>query len=332
EEPRRATEKIIARLLAGDQGLDGRLSPLLALLNLPIDDPGWEALDPSQRRWRTLDTLKRLWMGQASERPVCMIIENLHWIDSETQAFIDSLIESLPHHRVLLIVTYRPAYSHSWATKPFYSEIALSPLSVEGSQTLARALVGNDATLRSVHDWLMERAEGNPLFLQEMFRTLLETGVLIDDRGAYVLVEPLPTVKIPPTVQAVLAARIDRLSAADKSLLQCAAVIGKDVPLLLLEAIAGFDRDALIDVLGRLRSAEFLYESALFPELVYTFTHALTHEVAYASLLHDRRRALHQAVVRAMENLYPNHVADHIDMFAHHAFHGELWSQAATYL
>jgi len=332
EEPRRATEKVISRLLGGDKGVEGMLSPLLALLSLPIDDPGWEALDPSQRRWRTLDTLKRLWIGQASERPVCMIIENLHWIDSETQAFIDSVVDSLPHHRVLLVVTYRPAYSHSWATKSGYSEIALAPLSVEGSRTLARALVGNDASLRSVHDWLMERAEGNPLFLQEMFRTLLETRVLIGDRGVYLLVDPLPTVKIPPTVQAVLATRMDRLSTTDKALLQCAAVIGKDVPLALLEAVSGFDRDGLVDALGRLRSAEFLYESALFPELVYAFTHALTHEVAYATLLHDRRRALHQAVVRAMENLYPNHVADHIDMFAHHAFHGELWSQAATYL
>jgi class 3 adenylate cyclase/tetratricopeptide (TPR) repeat protein len=332
EDPRRVTEKVINRLLSADPGLEATLPPLLALLNLPTDDPGWQALDSSQRRRRTLDSLKRLWTGQASERPVCMVLENLHWVDSETQAFVDSMIESLPDHRVFLVVTHRPEYRHPWATKSYYSQIALAPLSVESSQRLARSLVGDDATLRPVHHLLMERAEGNPLFLEEMLRALVETAVLVGERGAYRLAQPLPTTQIPPTVQAVLAARMDRLSTQDKALLQCAAVIGKDAPLFLLEAIAGLDRDAVLDALGRLRSAEFVYETALFPELVYTFTHALTHEVAYATLLHGRRRILHQAVVRAIEARYPNHLDDHVDTLAHHAFHGELWREAATYL
>ena len=323
---------MISRLLGADPGLEAALPAFLALLNVPVDDPGWQALDPPQRRRRTLDMLKRLWIGAAQVRPLCIILENLHWIDAETQAFLESFVESLSSHRVLLVVTYRPEYRHPWASRSYYAQITLNPLSLESAHRLARSLVGDDDTLRPAHHLIVERAAGNPLFLEEVLRDLVETGVLVGDRGAYRLNGPLPTTQIPVTVQAVLAARIDRLPAGDKAVLQCAAVIGKDVPLALLEAIVGLEREALQESLGRLQAAEFLYDTALFPDLAYTFTHALTHEVAYAGLLHERRGLLHQSVVRAIEGLYPSGLAEHVDTLAHHAFHGELWAPAAAYL
>src|SRR5262249_11492362 len=140
---------------------------------------------------------------------------------------------------------------------------------------------------------LIERTEGNPFFLEEIVRTLIETRMLVGERGAYGLAKPFESAQVPATVQAVLAARIDRLGPEDKRLLQSASVIGKDVPYPLLQAIAELPENALKQGLARLQAAEFLYETSLFPDSEYTFKHALTHEVAYGSLLQERRRALH---------------------------------------
>lgn len=332
DEARRITEKVISRLLGVDPGLTASLPALLALLDVPVDDPRWHDLEPPQRRQQTLDMLQRLWNGAARVRPLCIILENLHWIDGETQAFLDSFVASLSAHRVLLIVTYRPEYQHPWASKPYYTQITLYPLSPDSAGRLARSLLGDDDALWLVRQLIVERTEGNPMFLEELLRDLVETRVLVGGRGAYKLGQPLPSTQIPLTVQAVLAARIDRLSAGDKAVLQCAAVIGKDVPFVILEAIAGLDREALLESMARLQASDFLYGTTVFPDPQYSIKHALTHEVAYASLLHERRRLLHQAVARAIEGLYPGGLADHVDTLAHHCFHGELWVAAAAYL
>ena len=178
---------------------------------------------------------------------------------------------------------------------------------------------------------LIERTEGNPFFLEESVRTLVETGVLVGEPGAYRLAQALPTIQVPATVQAVLAARIDRLPPEEKRLLQTAAVIGTEVPLPLLQAIAELPEDALHRGLAHLQAAEFLYETRLFPEREYTFKHALTHEVAYSSLLLERRRALHARIVEALEALAGERVAEQVDRLAHHALRGEVWDKAVTY-
>ena len=179
---------------------------------------------------------------------------------------------------------------------------------------------------------MIARTEGNPFFLEESVRSLVETGSLLGERGAYRLAQPLPAIQVPATVQAVLAARIDRLPAGDKALLQTASVVGKDVPFGLLQAIAGKAEDELLAGIEHLRAAEFLYEAAIFPEPEYTFKHALTHEVAYGSLLHDRRRTLHSQIVETIERLYPDRLAEHIERLAHHALRGEAWAKALAYL
>ena len=179
---------------------------------------------------------------------------------------------------------------------------------------------------------MIERTEGNPFFLEESVRTLVETRVLVGERGNYHLEKKVESTQVPATVQAVLAARIDRLPLEEKQLLQSAAVIGKDVPFAILQAVTELSDEKLRRGLNHLQGAEFLYETSLFPDLEYTFKHALTHEVAYGSLLHERQRALHARIVEAIEALYPDRLIEQVERLAHHAARGEVWGKALTYL
>ena len=207
----------------------------------------------------------------------------------------------------------------------------LDPLPPERADELLQALLGDDAQLHPLKRLLIERTEGNPFFLEESVRTLVETHVLVGERGAYRVAQALPTIQVPATVQAVLAARIDRLPPEEKRLLQTAAVIGTEVPFPLLQAIAELPEEALHRGLAHLQAAEFLYETRLFPDHEYTFKHALTHEVAYGSLLQERRRVLHARLVEALEALAPERVAEQVERLAHHALRGEVWDKAVTY-
>jgi predicted ATPase len=332
DEPRRVRERIAGKVLMLDEALRPTLPALLALLDVPVDDPAWEALDPPRRRQRTLDALKRLLLRESQEQPLLLVCEDLHWIDTETQAMLDGLVESLPGARVLLLVNYRPEYQHGWGSKTYYTQLRLDPLPPESADALLQALLGDAADLASLKRLLVERTEGNPFFLEESVRALEETGALVGERGAYRLAQPVERMQVPATVQAILAARIDRLAPEDKRLLQSAAVIGKDVPYAILQAIAELPEEPLRQALARLQAAELLYETRLFPELEYTFKHALTHEVAYGGLLADRRRALHAQIVAAIERLYPDRQAEQVELLAHHALRAEVWEQAVAYL
>ena len=330
--PRTVREKLTGKLLSLDRTLEGDLPALLSLLDVPTDDLQWSTLDPPQRRRRTLDAMKRLLLQESQVQPVLVVVEDLHWIDSETQALLDELVESLPAARLLLLVNYRPEYQHAWGSRTYCAQLRLAPLPAEGVERLLAALLGSNAGLEPLTRMLIAQTEGNPFFLEECVRTLVETRALTGERGAYRLARPLPAVQVPATVQAVIAARIDRLGAADKALLQTASVVGKDVPLGLLQAIAEFTEDELYAAIGRLQAAEFLYEAGIFPDIEYTFKHALTHEVAYGSLLQDRRRALHVRIVETIERIYAGRLAEHFDRLAHHAFLGKHWTKAVTYL
>ncbi len=297
DEARTRREKVTGKLLTLDRTLESTLPAILALLDVPVEDPQWQALDPPQRRRRTLEALTRVLLRESQAQPLQLIFEDLHWIDSETQALLDRLVEGLPTARLLLLVNYRPEYRHGWGSKTYYTQLRLDPLPPASADEVLGALMGEDPNLAPLKPLLIARTEGNPFFLEESVRTLVEVGVLVGEPGAYRLVQALPTIQVPATVQAVLAARIDRLPPEDKRLLQTAAVIGTEVPLPLLHAIADMPEEALHRGLAHLQAAEFLYETRLFPELDYTFKHALTHEVAYGSLLHERRRALRSALL-----------------------------------
>ena len=260
--------------------------------------------------------------------PLMLVFEDLHWIDSETQAFLDSLVESLPASRILLAVNYRPEYRHGWANKTYYRQLRIDPLPPESAEDLLDALIGTDASTGPLKRQLIERTQGSPLFLEESVRTLVETRALVGERGAYRLVQATDALQVPATVQAILAARIDRLGPEEKRLLQAAAVVGTHVPFELLRAIAEIEEESLRRCLAQLQTAEFLYEAQLFPDLEYAFKHALTHEVAYGSVLQDRRRALHAAILDAMERLYADRLSEHVERLAHHAARGRVLQKA----
>jgi class 3 adenylate cyclase/tetratricopeptide (TPR) repeat protein len=324
-------EKITRKVLALDRALEPLLPPLLGVFDVAVDDAEWLALDPAQRRQRILDCVKRLLLCEASVQPVLLIVEDLHWIDGETQALLDSLVLSLPAARILLLVNYRPEYEHAWGQKTYYTQLRIDPLSRETSEQFLELLLGHDTQLIPLKRLLIERTEGNPFFLEESVRTLIETKVLIGTRGAYRLARPIDDMQMPATVHAVLAARIDRLSHDDKRLLQCSATIGHDISFSLLQAVADEHEEPLRNRLSRLQAAEFLYETSQFPEPEYAFRHALTHDVAYGSLLHERRRTLHARIADAIEQLYADRLAEKVERLAHHAIHGETWPKAVRY-
>ena len=331
DDPRTIRAKVTGQIITLDEALQDAIPSLLSLLEaLPADSP-FLTLDPPQRRQRTLTALKRVLLRESQVQPLLLVCEDLHWIDAETQALLDSLIDSLPTAQILLLVNYRPEYQHSWGSKTYYTQLRLDPLPPASAGAFLQTLLGDDPSLEALKRLLIAWTEGNPFFLEESVRTLVETGVLTGERGAYRLAQPVESLQVPATVQAVLAARIDRLPSEEKQLLQTAAVVGTDVPWPLLQAIAELPEAALHRSLAHLQAAEFLYETRLFPDHEYTFKHALTHEVAYGSLLQERRLALHARIVEALETVAGDRVAEQVERLAHHALGGTVWDKALTY-
>ena len=332
DDARAVRSKATGAMLTLDEALKEFVPPVLWLLEALAPDDAFGALDPAQRRRQTLEAIRRLLLRESRVQPLLVVFEDLHWIDGETQAFLDSLVESLPTAAIVLAVNYRPEYQHDWARKTYYRQLRVDPLPPASAEALLTTLLGEDPSVVPLRRLLIERTEGNPLFLEESIRALVETRTLVGERGGYRLARPAETIQVPATVQAILAARIDRLPAEHKRLLQAASVVGKDVPLALLRAIAGLEDDTLRAGLAQLQAAELLYETALFPDVEYTFKHALTHDVAYSSLLGERRRQLHGAIVDAMERLHPERLAEQVELVAHHARYGGDRDRAARYL
>ena len=281
ETHREIREKVTGKLLTLDRALEPTLPALLALLDVPVEDTHWQGLDPTQRRQRTLDAVKHLLLRESKGQPLLVAFEDLHWIDAETQGLLDSLVESLPTARLILLVNYRPEYQHGWSSKSYYAQLRLDALPPESVADLLQALLGDEPALEPLKRLLLRR--GQPFFIEESIRTLVEAGALTGERGAYRLTRPIQAIEVPATVQVILAARIDRLPAEDKQLLQTAAVIGKDVPLVLLQAVSETAEDAVQRGLAHLQAAEFLYETRLFPDSEYTFKHALHARIVDAS-------------------------------------------------
>jgi pimeloyl-ACP methyl ester carboxylesterase len=268
---------------------------------------------------------------ESHRQPFALVLEDLHWIDGETQALLENLVESMPTCRMLLLVNYRPEYRHGWASRAHYTQLRIDPLDVAGADELLEGLLGAAPDLSELKDRLLEASEGNPLFLEESVRILVETGVLSGARGAYRMMRRPEEIEIPASVVAIIAARIDRLDAAQKTMLQLAAVMGEDVPLALLEAVSELPADELHGALSDLRSRELLYEARLFPDIAYAFRHGLTRRVAYEGLLHEGRRALHGRVAEILEARHADHLDEVVETLAHHFEQGAVWRKAAGY-
>ena len=292
---------------------------LLQLLDVPVDLAPLAALDPPMRKARTFAVLWYV-IRQASQRqPLMLAVENLHWIDPTSEAWLASLVERLVDVPVLLLATYRPGYQPPWLRHSAATQMALPRLSPRDNLVVLQSVPQATQLPVSVQEAIVAKAAGNPFFVEELTWAAVEHG---DHAG------PLP---LPDTIEAVLAARVDRLPSEDKRLVQTAAVIGTEVPVPLLKRLVGLPEDALQQGLSHLQGREFLYETHLFPDQVYTFKHALTREVAYGSLLHVRRRALHRQIVEALEALYPDRLGEYAERLAQHALRGEVWEKAVLY-
>jgi class 3 adenylate cyclase/tetratricopeptide (TPR) repeat protein len=324
-------EVVSTKLRMLDPKLEEDLPALLALLDVLPPDAPFRQAEHRIRRGRTLEAVRRLLLRASQDRTVLLVLEDAHWFDPESQGVLDLLVEGLSAGPLHLLLTYRPEYRHSWGGRSSYTQVRIDPLPPASAEELLRRLLGEGRDLDPVIQLLGDRCDGNPFFLEESVRTLIESGVLSGERGAYRLVRPLESIQVPPTIQAVLAARIDRLPAAHKEIVQCAAVIGRDFSYALLRPILSQSEEQLKGGLALLEDAELIYEAALFPELECSFKHALTHQVAYEGLLHARRKELHSVVLATMERQAGERPPE-VERLAQHAVQGQQWGRALVYL
>jgi class 3 adenylate cyclase/tetratricopeptide (TPR) repeat protein len=317
DDQRTQREKITGRVLALDRALEDTMPYLFALLG--IQDPAGplDEMDSTVRRLRTREAIKSLIHRESLDRTLLLIFEDLHWVDAETQSLLDLLADSIGTAPILMMVNYRPEYEHHWSNKSYYTQLRLDPLGEQNAAEMLSELVGDAGELQSVKDLIVARTEGNPFFIEEMVRALFDQGVLTRNGGVTVA-KPLASIQIPPTVQGILAARIDQLAPAEKELLQTLAVIGKEFPFGLVRRVTRRTENELTLGLARLQLGEFIYEKPAFPESEYTFKHALTQEVGYNSLLIARRREVHERTAAALEELFAGKLDDQVDALAHH--------------
>ena len=301
-----------------DRAQEDTLPYLFALLGIVEGDDPLAQMDAQVRKRRTLDAIKRILLRESLNQPLMTMFEDLHWIDDETQALLNLLADSIANAKILLLVNYRPEYSHQWNSKTYYTQHSLDPLGKESADEMLAALLGDGAEMAQLKRVIIERTEGNPFFMEETVQVLLDEGSLVRDGSTTRLTRPLGELKIPPTVQGILAARIDRLSAESKDLLQALAVIGREFSFSLIRAVTGKSEDELNRMLNDLQLGEFIYEQPAVGDIEYSFKHALTQEVAFGSVLNERRKELHRRTAAAIETLYAERLADRHTELAHH--------------
>ena len=313
------TATIQQRLPAAGMGSEADTALLLQLLEVGGETAALAALSPEARRAQTFALLRQLFLHASQCQPLVLAVENLHWSDPTSDAWLATLAAQLGGTAILLLATYRPGYRLPWLAHSWTTQVALPPLNTPDSLALVQAMPQAEPLPACQHQAIVAQAAGNPFFLEELTWAAVESG-------AHARPRPLPD-----TVQAVLAARLDHLPLEAKRLVQVAAVIGPEVPMSLLERVAGLAEDVLQRSLAHLQDTELLYETQLYPDPVYTFQHALTHEVAYSSLLQGQRRVLHACIVETFEALAGDQAVGQVERLAHHALQGEAWDKAVTY-
>jgi class 3 adenylate cyclase/tetratricopeptide (TPR) repeat protein len=331
DDGRKRREKVNGRIVTLDPALEGTRPYLFALLGLVEGDDPLAQMDGQLRRRRTLDAIKRILLRESLNQPLMLIFVDLHWIDEETQAFLNLLAEGMVNVPVLMLVNYRPEYSHAWGSKTHYMQLRLDPLGKESAGEMLSALVGDSTELVPFRRLVLERAEGNPLFMEELVQALFDEGALVRN-GTVKLIRPLHQLKIPPTVQGILASRIDRLPREEKEVLQTLAVIGTEFQLSLVRQVVELPSDQLDRLLSGLQAGDFIYEQPTAGDVEYAFKHALTHDVTYNSLLSERRKLLHERTAQAIEELFANRLEDHLTELAYHYDRSGNIPKAVEYL
>ena len=310
-------EKLDHRLASLDGQLAHILSPLQELLSLPVDDQSYLSLEPAQRRERVFEAIHYLLVAESQTHPLILAIEDLHWIDKTSEEFLSFFIKGLPGAPILLLLLYRPEYTPEWVSKTFYSQIRVDHLPERPSTELVQAMLSEGEVSPEISDFIVGRTAGNPLFIEELTRGLLEAGSILKDNEHYVLSTTPSGIQVPETIQGIIASRLDRLSEELKEVMQVAAVIGREFSLRLLEEVTGISKP-LKSYLIQLQSLEFIYEKSLFPEPEYIFKHALTQEVAYNSLLLKRRKEIHEKIGQSIEKLYEGTMEEFYETLAYH--------------
>jgi adenylate cyclase len=313
-----AREKIAGRLVLLDDSLRDEIPLMCDFLGVPDPERPAPRMDPEARQRRLFDLLRRIVQTAGEQQTTVTLLEDLHWFDGASDAFLDVFVSAVPGTKGILIVNFRPEYSAQWMRKTFYQQISLLPLGPQAISELLDDLLGGDDSLAGLAEHIHERTSGNPFFIEEVARSLAESGALEGSRGAYQLTRPVGEIAVPDSVRAVLAARIDRQSEREKQLLQTAAVIGKTFSERLLLAVGGLAENELRGSLAELERSEFVHESSLYPEHEYTFKHPLTQEVAYTTQLADRRRPIHAAVARELSELHADKLDEEAALLAHH--------------
>ena len=336
DDPRQRRQKVIGKLLELDRSLEDAVPYVFGLLGIHEGDDPFAQMDAQIRRRRTQDALKRILLRESLNQPLIVVFEDLHWIDGETQVLLNLLADSIANARILLLVNYRPEYRHEWSHRTHYTQLRLDPLSATGAEEMLDALLvsgsslpgrpgpaladhgeGGNMGLPELRRLILDRTQGNPFFIEEIVQALFEEGILVRN-GALKVVRPPSQVHVPASVQGVLTSRIDRLPAEEKELLQTLAVIGREFPAGLVRAVAQRTEAPLDGMLSHLQGAEFIYEQPAFPDVEYTFKHALTQEVAYNSVLVERRKLLHHRIAQAIESLFAERLDDHVKQLALH--------------
>ena len=314
-----ARQKIAGRMLLSDPTLHDALPVMFEFLGVPDPARPGPRLTSQAMQGEVIEVHKRLMEARTRRGEfAAWLLEDLHWFDGASEMMLAALEEMTPGTPTLRLTTFRPGYDAPWMRSPHYQALVLQPLGVEALGELLRDLLGDDPSVASLADRLRERTGGNPFFIEEVVQELAETGALVGARGHHRLERPVDELAIPPTVQAVLAARIDRLAEREKAVLQAAAVIGRELPERVLRQIVDVPETELASALQALCAAELLRESAPYPEAAYAFKHALTQEVAYRAQLAEQRARVHAAVARAIETLYPDKLDERAALLAHH--------------
>jgi class 3 adenylate cyclase/tetratricopeptide (TPR) repeat protein len=300
--PQVAREKIAGRLLLLDENLRDTLPHIFDFLGVAEEGRSGPPLEPHERLRLLASGLKRILAVGKHDRPSIILIEDLHWIDGASDAFVAGLIALLDMTTELVLVNTRPGYRAPWMDASFYSQIDLAPLGPDAIAALLRDLLGADVSVRGLAERIAAETAGNPFFVEEVVRTLIEAGTLRGTRGTYRLANPYASIMIPSSVHDVLAARLDRLDQRHKAVLATAAVIGKQFGERLLRAAVDEEEAVVTEALSTLRDGDFIEQTRAYPEIEYAFHHPITQEVAYASQLGDRRAAVHRRVAEAVES------------------------------
>ena len=333
EDDREATikKKLRERLKGLDESLEVIPPALHEVLSLKVEDEQYLQLDPQQRKERTFEEIRDLLIRESQKKPLILAVEDLHWIDKTSQDFLDYLIGFLPTARILLILLYRPEYTHTWGSKSYYGKIGLDQLSAQTSAELVQAILQGGKVAPEIAGLVLGRAGGNPLFVEELTHSLVENGSIQKKDNQFVLAQKPSEIEVPDTIQGIIAARMDRIEDNLKRIMQVASVIGREFAYRILQTITDTSEDLKASLLN-LQGLEFIYEKQLFPELEYIFKHALTQEVAYNSLLQKRRKEIHEKIGQAIEELYSERLEEYYELLAHHYGSSANTPKAVKYL